>query len=134
MKENTVNQLEQEFIPPAESLELFNLGFNLETICVFNSFQQIKGAITSSIDGDYIKKDKWDDRLPAPTYRQAFKWFRDNHNLSGFALPFGENLFDFRIYSTKEGEHLYSSPEFPSTEEAELACIRRLIEIVKEQK
>lgn len=133
MKKNTVNQLEQEFIPPAESFELKELGFDKPCFGRYHGRGGNKGKIWYEMPNSGQETIPVGDIL-APTYRQAFKWFRDNHNLSGFALPFGENLFDFRIYSTKEGEHLYGSPEFPSTEEAELACIRRLIEIVKEQK
>jgi hypothetical protein len=78
-------------------------------------------------------KDHNNDILSAPLYQQAFRWFREKHGL------------DYEITSAgKKGEyhsfvHGYvygnngSSPSVFSYEEAELECLKKLIEIVKEK-
>lgn len=97
------------------------------------------------------------DVVAAPLYSQAFRWFRDEHGLHG--EPIWDN--DGKIYwffsITKignvdflEGRHKYETPltedqnfhdGYPvvlkwreSFEEAELACLKKLIEIVRNEK
>ncbi len=72
-----------------------------------------------------------------------FKWFRENHGLRGF-IGFRPNVkqFDYHIYdmslSGKEYakqrtmEEYNKDPKVGTYEEAELGCINKLIEIVKE--
>jgi hypothetical protein len=122
--------MNKEFIPYYQALALKELGFDEPCLGVyyesktFYIYTKSKGVKNSD-----KTSQSW--VFTAPLYQQAFRWFRENHNLSGFTLPWGEGLFDYRIYSTKEGEHLFGSPEYSSTEEAELACLKKLIEIVK---
>jgi hypothetical protein len=130
--------MNKEFIPYEEALALKELGFNENCLCFYNHNGQLVRYMNpdkdwNSLQSQIIRNSKitLPDTYSAPTYSQAFRWFRDKHNLSGFTLPWGEGLFDYRIYSTKEGLHLFSSPEYSSTEEAELACLKELIEIVK---
>ena len=70
-------------------------------------------------------------QIIAPLYQQAFRWFRDEYNL----------VFNFISYSiVKPGEYHWSitwhdvakaSGIVKTYEEAELACLNKLIEIVK---
>jgi len=75
--------------------------------------------------------------LPAPTFSQAFRFFRDNYGLFCWVYP-TVNLgnketarwtFDTTDF-TKTSFRFYT---FDTYEEAELACIIKLIEIVKKQ-
>ena len=123
-----MKSIEKEFTPYEEALALKELGFDepcFGRIYADGGSEQLGYPYKNSDSIGVVTS------CSAPLYQQAFGFFRDNHNLSGFAFPFGEGLFDFRIYSTKEGEHLFSSPEFTTTEKAELACLKRLIQIVK---
>lgn len=70
-----------EFVTQNQAAELQKLGYEEPCICVYNGYGQLKSIITSSIDGDYVKKDKWDDRLPAPLKQQAFRFFREKFKL-----------------------------------------------------
>lgn len=125
----------KEFVPYQESLELKELGFDEPCICMYNSYEHLKGVIVGSIDGDYIKKDKWDERLPAPLYQQAFHWFRQKYNLWNMIYP-----RDGWNYTIQEIDNIpsvfgnsYHKTEMKTYEEAELACLRKLIEIVKKK-
>jgi hypothetical protein len=82
----------------------------------------------------------------APTFSQAFRFFREKHGLYHYILPeFYKNGINFnwqilwylpkeewtnhRIYN---GTMLYGdNGEYPTQEKAELACLKKLIEIVK---
>ena len=87
----------------------------------------------------------------APTYQQAFKWFREKYKLHSSVdfQKLKENdtdddveLYEFRIneqwqigkewYDYKYGfKHHTFSYNHTSYEEAELECLKKLIEIVK---
>ena len=119
--------LEKEFVPYQESLELKKLGFNEPCFGYF-----ILGQLFVTSDTVYNSLD-----IPvykAPTFSQAFRWFRENHNLHSNISSWrsNDNLFfyhEFEIYSLTSS---YSEgDEYPTYEEAELACLRKLIEIVK---
>jgi hypothetical protein len=69
--------------------------------------------------------------LKAPTFSQAFRWFRENHNLKSCimfrtSMADNEEYYDWLI---KGQEVVYR--HFKTYEEAELACLIKLIEIVK---
>jgi len=56
----------------------------------------------------------------------AFRWFREKHKLSGVV---GHNSFE--IWDLPTNECIVEVYPLSSYEEAELACLRKLIEIVK---
>jgi hypothetical protein len=80
--------------------------------------------------------------VTAPTFSQAFRWFRENHNLRGF-IGFRPNVkqFDHHIYDMSLSGMEYvkqrtmveynKDPLVGTYEEAELACLDKLIEIVE---
>ena len=121
--------MEKEYINIEQSLALKELGFDEPCI----KYYWTDGMFVKGYE-DPFNYNKRDNVISAPLYQQAFRWFRENHDLCGIVLPFGEGLFDYRIYSAKEGEHLFGSPEFNTYEEAELDCLNKLIEIVKNSK
>jgi hypothetical protein len=91
----------------------------------------------------------------APTWQQVFKWFREEHNMHGIIYPYSETVsgkYGWMIWfigQTKDGhvtEHIKSRPltsmvdrkkvdddTYWKPEEAELACIEKLLEIVEEK-
>jgi hypothetical protein len=58
-----------------------------------------------------------------PLYQQAFRWFRENHNLTHMISENNE-MFIFGV----EGLKAHGSSN-TSYEEAELACLKKLIEL-----
>lgn len=114
--------MEKEFVEYEQAVALKELGFDEPCFGYFG-------------DAKELRFDRFVDKntqlLKAPLYQQAFRWFREKYNLSGVVLPFNEGLFDYRVYSTKEGKHLYGSSEYDNYEAAEPACLTKLIEIVK---
>jgi hypothetical protein len=132
--------MEKEFAPYEQALALKELGF--EYISTIFAYDDAKELYTrSGIPHDFNIRGL----LSAPTFSQAFRWFREKHNLRGF-IGFRPNVkqFDYHIYdmslSGKEyvkqrtTEEYNKDPKVGTYEEAELECLKKLIEIVKEKK
>ncbi len=108
----------KEFVPYELALELKQLGFNEPCFGVY-----------ATKDGD-VRKSGYYEIGDAPTYYQAFRWFSDKH---GFYLDiyrigkkFNAGIEDMNMGSSKE-----MVVEGVSYEEAELAGLKKLIEIHK---
>jgi hypothetical protein len=143
----------QEFIPYEQALALKELGFDFEDYDILGFYSKKYGVTTHS---QLTKNDEYN---PAPLYQQAFRWFREKHNLFGFVSfqlepckesgcgEFFEHIFYiFKLNELRENnqnvlpyinegmQDFYNYEEKPYTyEEAELACLIKLIEIVKEK-
>jgi hypothetical protein len=141
--------MNKEFITYKLALELKQLGFDEPCFGYYLCRNSAFG-----ID-DLLITTEWIDLLPydsssckAPTYSQAFRWFREKHKLS-CSIELTDNsrhyYFDFTIYDSKNRDYndedcfdsckrIYDDGKFGTYEEAELECIKKLIEIVKEIK
>jgi hypothetical protein len=136
--------MEKEFIPYEQALALKELGFDEESLgryngegYLYNTLAPYKYIIIPSTGIQSIK-----NYCLAPLYQQAFRWFREKYNLRGF-IGFRPNVkqFDCHIYdmslSGKEyvqqrtTEEYNKDPKVGTYEEAELECLKKLIEIVK---
>jgi hypothetical protein len=114
--------IEKEFIPYELALELKQLGFDDECFALYwnASFLDFN---TQDYNHDYTV---W-----APLYQQAFGWFRDNGKISEIfsqLLPSNKYKWGFKIQGV-EG----ITDGFLTYEEAELECLKKLIEIANEQ-
>jgi hypothetical protein len=127
--------MKKEFVPYELAVKLKELGFNepcfgyyLEDGTRVPASYSEKGTVYPS------NTDLLPDWSAAPTYSQAFKWFREKHGLYSNIFPTAHGIFVWcvRWYVDElEKEILYKSSK--DYEEAELACLQKLIEIVKEQ-
>ncbi len=129
--------MEKEFVTYELALRMKQLGYNERNIYHYaNSILQ--EGITYNSDDELRPYES----VSAPLYQQAFRWFRENHNLRGF-IGFRPNIkqFDCHIYdmslSGKEYvkqrtmEEYNKDPKVGTYEEAELACLKKLIEFVE---
>lgn len=68
----------------------------------------------------------------APTWEQAFKWFREKHQIVFCYEPCLKKdlTYNFFIYLEVTGEKVFVV-ESKYNKEAELACLKKLIQIVK---
>ncbi len=71
------------------------------------------------------------DYILAPLYQQAFRWFREKHKLHSTITSISQESWQWHI--TKPGESLGKlyNEDFYTYEEAEQACLDKLIEICK---
>jgi hypothetical protein len=138
--------MEKEFVPYEIALDLKQLGFNESCFAYCNSFykkdiikQGVKGCVNSALEINEVA---------LPLYQQVFKWFRNKHNLIGYiqtsyitreiinniSIPCSPRIeFTLGITSTVGACVLSSHNQnnFKTHEEAELECLKKLIEIVK---
>jgi len=147
--------MKNEFVPYEEALVLKELGFN--ELCL--AYYQKSSVIGDDTILPLIIRNEatnWNDNsfsklgvpfYSAPLYQQAFRWFREKYKLNGEVnyLPniekYGiissnmtdkpKNLSEFKNYR-RGAEVTNNYAKYDTYEEAELACIKELIEIVKE--
>jgi hypothetical protein len=120
--------MEKEFIPYNLTLQLKELGFD-------------EDCLSHSVSTTDASGTRWTSVLKAPLYQQAFRWFREKYDIhysinrecSQHDHKWGYNWSLYRF-----GEFITSHPDAPAGEwvyetyeEAELECLKKLIEIVK---
>ncbi len=118
--------MEKEFIPYEQALALKELGFDEPCFGWY-----------SNMDGNVFRQGYCETYLgiencaKAPLYQQVFRWFRENYNLKGHVeaveyLDGTPNTYHWCIFNK------YNSGYDQLTyEEAELECLKKLIEICK---
>ena len=114
-----------EFIPYEQALALKGLDFDEPCFGLWNLNN---GKHEVDIIGvcKYSKEFKYREVL-APTYSQAFRWFREKHGLRHFIE------YDYGYYNALiQPSLVYSHGD--TYEEAELACLKKLIELSTETK
>jgi len=123
--------MDKEFVPYAEALELKELGFDEPCIGLWNLNN---GKYEVDIIGvcKYSKEFKYREVL-APLYQQVFRWFRKKGIISEIHSDFDRMLGYNRGYiPVVQFIEFYNNGDcYETYEEAELACLRKLIEIVK---
>ena len=134
-------KMNKEFCTYNQALALKELGFDEPCIGWYNPQVNYKKVTTDKYWAFHLTGE-WENFKPAPLKQQAFRWFREKHNLRGF-IGFRPNTkqFDYHIYdmslSGKEYvkqrtmEEFNKDPKVGTYEEAELACLDKLIEIIK---
>jgi hypothetical protein len=112
----------KDFTLYPEALELKQLGFDEPCLASYYHAGRRLDICEYINHGEYT--------VLAPTYSQAFRWFREKHNLFGQV-----NIHTYFIYNISNGDFKMVKEYdklFETYEEAELACLKKLIEIVKE--
>ena len=132
--------MKKEFIPYEQALALKEIGFNEPCLGWYLPEIVEKGNMPSVILGACITNwTKFGDRLSAPTFSQAFRWFREEYGVECFIKHFKPNDgYPNGYYCISNPNKYYSNSisdwcftNFKSYEEAELECLKKLIEIVK---
>jgi hypothetical protein len=133
----------KEFIPYEQSLELKNLGFDEPCFGWY-----------SNMEGNVLRQGYCETYLgiencaKSPLYQQVFRWFREKFNLRSSVMDFIDDVtgiewdYSIAIIGTDlddKGDYVplidYSiddpNRKYGTYEEAELECIKKLIEISK---
>ena len=126
--------MEKEFIPYEQALALKELGFDEPCMAFYelnNREVMVVGVNQRYNDPSLLTITDF----CAPLYQQAFRWFREKYRLGGKPEYFLNDWYCFIINDMKgEDNSRRLFTEFPSYEEAELECLKKLIQIVKERK
>ena len=127
--------MEKEFIPYEQALALKELGFDEPCFANynpnFNLYHSEKNYLFN-LKGTILENNE----CKSPTFSQAFRWFREKYLLFGYSFPNDYQKYGYRIVemtSNENKELVYDWGTKDSVEEAELECLKKLIEIVKEK-
>jgi hypothetical protein len=126
--------MNKEFVPYAESLALKELGFDepcLGRWISITEWEKPNGEVRLQL---CTKVDAWDkNQCHAPLYQQAFRWFMEKYGLVGL-IEIGTQEYSFIVFDVKKDSRKYTSNMNGTYEEAELACLRKLIELANEKR
>ena len=128
--------MKREFLPYNEALELKAIGF--DEPCAMYWSPEMDGSMQMW----YHQDKRFDEAIgsqnsdnaewvtcTAPLYQQAFRWLREKYFTVGYIIP-KNGKYTYHIISNNIKLEMNS---FKTYEEAELACLVKLIEIVKEK-
>ena len=135
--------MENEFIPFQQALELKELGFDEECLFAYYGKSDLSNFKESDYElcGDrHNSSFKEDGRVSAPLYQQVFRWFREKYQLSSWIYTSYDEKFYYSILKDKRFmiSEFYTVTKikipnkiYNTYEESELACLNKLIRIVK---
>ena len=134
--------MEVDFVPYQEALELHNIGVIFPNVGFPHFAIYRNGNLSFANDAaiEMFIKDFKDEVVVAPLYQQSFRRFREKYNLSSETCieqyrRKDDKKWMFSItYLNEDAMYTHSKLTFETYEEAELACLRKLIEIIKSQK
>ena len=109
--------MKEQFVTYEQALALKELGFDEPCLAIY-SFKDLRIGIFSNLSSAY-------NTILAPLYQQAFRWFREKYDLNYVIVKAESWFYTINGCNTQEGFNTY--------EEAEDACINKLIEIANEQ-
>lgn len=139
--------MEKEFIPYQQALELKELGFNEDC---FGYYEKESKNLVINYNNTPLTKlqevrptlyiiDNTNNVLPqwavsAPLYQQVFKWFREKYGLFSNIQEYNKDGSLIIEVRKNKIEVLKKMTNFDVNEyeKAELECINKLIEIVKD--
>jgi hypothetical protein len=133
--------MEKEFVPYELALKLKQLGFDEPCFGIWKDGKLISvgghwgAGITHSMfgfEGDRFAPDEY----RAPTFSQAFRWFREKYFIHGEPMYNGgltkeTAWYNYTIISNIDWDNSkIKDNQYKTYEEAELACLYKIIEIV----
>jgi len=123
--------MEKEFVPYELAVKLKSLGFHEHCFGYYytlngKDWKFIGKTEYHNLDDEMIIGSKF--TLLAPLYQQAFRWFREK----GFLIDFSSHNKDAHDFYFKwSPDKSILSDYYGTYEEAELACLQKMVEIVE---
>jgi hypothetical protein len=138
--------MEKEFVPYELALRMKQLGFDGSCFAIWSGFDEQNFSITDTIrlyssgfriNGTQSSKFYINDfnslRVAAPTFSQAFRWFREKYDLHHVIHQFTFKKGTDEEYLAEVGKADDTFSECRTYEDAEVACLEKLIEIIEEK-
>lgn len=130
--------MEKEFVPYELALKLKELGFDEPCFGYYDNQRKEIDTICSDVCERLCKHDT---HVKAPTFSQAFRWFREKYGLFHLVHRFEINsgtpeefLGEISGKLTRKNDDIDIFSYHGIYEEAELACLDKLIEIIESKK
>jgi hypothetical protein len=125
--------MNKEFIPYNEALALKEIGYISPSI----GWYKKKELVISNVPINYSLLDDnvWADCVLAPLNQQALRWFRTEHKMK---FHIHEDQWNHwctpEILIPETGDYEEICDSYETFREAELECLKKLIEIVNQNK
>jgi len=118
--------MNKEFIPYKQALALKELGF--DEPC-FGRYQNTEDLLISHTERYVISNgvDRSEFFTLAPLYQQAFRWLRNEYATCWYIQSEYPAFYGLYIHNGTDYDHYV----YDKYEEAELECLKKLIEIAK---
>ena len=116
--------MEKEFVNYNQALKLKEFGFD----------EPCFGFYHGDDFGYKMPHERTPGTLNAPTRSQAFRWFREKHNIHSWVKPLIDEVgfvYEYQARIHEEECSVEIIGDFYKIEEAERACLDKLIEIVE---
>jgi hypothetical protein len=128
MANKQTEDFEKDIVSFDQAIELATIGFDKQTICGYDIADRQLYLCQVDEDGIYMpQKD-----LAAPAKSQVFRWFREKYDYD-ITIGHINNKYLGSIRANKTGYYLNATDDYLTYEEAENACIDKLIELAKQQ-
>ena len=123
----------KEFVPYDSALKLKELGFDEPCFVLYkasNSNQLAYAPHGITTNSQLSQGDS--NNIAAPLFQQAFRWFREKYHIIGEpkykgGLTTKTSWYDYIIYSNIDWKE--DNKQYKTYEEAELACLDKLIDL-----
>lgn len=120
--------MKKDLIPYELAFILKKMGFNEDCFSYYDYWVDSNGKDRftfrmGTANGDSI--------TPVPTFSQAFRFFREKYRLVGL-IEIGAQEYSYIIFDEVTDSRKFSGSMNGTYEEVELECLKKLIEIVKD--
>jgi hypothetical protein len=136
--------MEKEFVPYELALRMKQLGFNEYCFAGYRHSKWIgsDGPNSRYFHAQQFRNSMFDEKqnedCSSPLYQQVFRWFREKYNIDSFVKHLYKSTIKVGYYF---GIDQYKGVSFQTDfdawyqtyEEAEQACLEKLLEIVEEK-
>jgi hypothetical protein len=121
--------MKNEFVSPEQALALQEIDFDEPCLAYWNFY-------TNALNyNSYPRTFSSEDVIQLPLKQQVFRWFRKRKMLGEITTIDDWNFWSFQIILEDTMSAFFiahvDSHEYSAYEEAEIACINKLIEIAK---
>jgi len=120
--------MKKEFIPYEQALALKELGFDEPCFGFYD--ESLYFPNNENQYGTFCNQILDASSCSAPLYQQAFRWFREKYGWTIKINKIVKDTWSFTLENFTLKRELFEG-RFNTYEEAELECLKKLIEIVK---
>ena len=123
--------MEKEFVPYELAVKLKKLGFDEPCLFAFDNCSTPMRCSDLRTNEQKFNGVNYNSSsyTSQPTFSQAFRWFREKYNINGYQFIYQTMNSGYALQSMEENDQ--TDFYFKTYEEAELACLNKLIEIVE---
>ena len=121
--------MKKAFLPYELAVKLKELGFDEPCFGFYD--ESLYFPNNENQYGTFCNQKLDASSCSAPLYQQAFRWFREKYQLHSTITSISQESWQWHITNPSESLGKMYEEDFYTYEEAELACLEKLIEIAE---